>query len=381
MTNQRVLFVDDEQNILQSIRRILRKECEVHTAESGDEALQLLENSDPFAAIVSDMRMPGMNGVQLLSQVKDRWPDTVRMMLTGNADQQTAVDAVNHGDIFRFMNKPCEAGPLSQAVSAALRQHQLITAERDLLENTLRGSITALAEVLSLTNPEVFGRTTRYKRLMNRLATVMGLEELWQLESIALLSQLGCVTIPEDLVKRKTGGHPLKADEWQEFAVHANVGADLLGTIPRMDDIAESIRYQERGFDGSGHPKDGPSGEAIPLGARLMKVILDFDAFESSGASRADAFSRLQQQKEYYDPSILEALESLLDRTPSGTPGMTPVSGLTDRMIIAEDIRTTDDVLLVTKGQEASLSVRRHLQGFSARGLINDQVLVYPSAQ
>ncbi|MDH3748454.1 MAG: response regulator [Gammaproteobacteria bacterium] len=106
--SNKILFVDDEPNVLQSIRRSLRKQFDLDTAEGGEEALRMLKANGTYAVIVSDMRMPGMNGVELLSQARKDSPDTVRMMLTGNADQQTAVDAVNHGDIFRFLNKPCE---------------------------------------------------------------------------------------------------------------------------------------------------------------------------------------------------------------------------------------------------------------------------------
>lgn len=374
--NEKVLFVDDEPNVLQSIRRGLRKQFDVHTAEGGDAAMQLLREKDDFAVIVSDMRMPGMNGVELLSQVKQLWPDTVRMMLTGNADQETAVDAVNHGDIFRFLNKPCENVALGEAVKDAIRQHTLITAERDLLENTLRGSIKALAEVLSLTNPEVFGRTTRHKHLMSRLASTMKLADIWQLESVALMSHLGCVTVAEELVKRKAGGFQLSAEDMQEFVTHARVGADLLAAIPRMDVIAESVRYQERNFDGTGYPEDGPSGADIPLGARLMRVILDFDAFESSGESGADALNRLRQQQGHYDPAILTALESLLGEAGTEAPVLTSIGSLTDVMILAADVRTSTDVLLVAKGQEATSSVRRHLQNFLSQGLISNEVLV-----
>lgn len=376
--NEKVLFVDDEPNVLQSIQRGLRKQFDVHTAEGGEAAIELLRNGDQFAVIVSDMRMPGMNGVELLSEAKKLCPDTVRMMLTGNADQQTAVDAVNHGDIFRFLNKPCENSLLGGAVKDAMRQHALITVERDLLENTLRGSIKALAEVLSLTNPEVFGRTTRHKQLMHRLATAMDLPDIWQLESVAMLSQMGCVTVEEDLVKRKAGGSLLTPEELREFAAHATIGADLLAAIPRMDCIAESVRFQERNFDGSGYPAGGPSGEDIPIGARLMRVILDFDAFLTSGDCSDEALGRLRAQQGRYDPGIVDTLESLLHKVSSKPPVSVRVGSLTDKMTLAEDVRTSADVLLVAKGQEATSSVRCHLANFLAQGLIAEEILVYP---
>lgn len=375
--NTKVLFVDDEPNVLQSIRRNLRKRLDVDTAESGAEALEKMGANGNYAVLVSDMRMPGMTGVELLAKAREEWPDTVRMMLTGNADQETAVAAVNHGDIFRFLNKPCDPALLEHAVVDAIRQHQLITAERDLLENTLRGSIKALSDVLSITNPDIFGHTTRYKRLMARLVEAMRLPNAWELESAALLSPLGCVSIPHDLVTRKISGHPLPDDELEEFAAHAQIGADLLGAIPRMDAIAESIRYQERGFDGSGYPRSGPAGTEIPLGARLLKVILDFDAFEASGSGSQEALGRLKAAHQLYDPEILAAFEAMLKVVSAGPTELVAINRLTDNMVIADDVRTKKGVLLIAKGQEATFSVRRHLQNYADSEQIPPEVLAY----
>ncbi len=373
---KKVLFVDDEPNVLQSIRRSLRKEFDIDTAEGGEEALGKLCANGCYAVIVSDMRMPGMNGVEFLSQAKQQFPDAVRMMLTGNADQQTAVDAVNHGDIFRFMNKPCAPEELASAVRSGLRQHELITAERELLEETLRGSIDALASVLSLSNPEVFGSTCRYKNRVQKLAERLGLDDVWLYESAAMLCKMGCVAISEDLVRRKVGGHKLADDEYAEFAEHAAIGADLVKNIPRMENVAEAIRYQEKSFDGSGFPKDSVKGESIPLGARLLKVVLDFDAIEASGARIEDALERLKARQVRYDPKVLAAFEQSMQQ--DLTLGTVSVSlmKLDDSMILAEDLTTADGLLLIAKGQETTLSVRRHLQKFRDKGLIGGAVVV-----
>ncbi len=373
---KKVLFVDDEPNVLQSIRRSLRKEFDIDTAEGGEEALGKLNANGGYAVIVSDMRMPGMNGVEFLSQAKAQFPDSVRMMLTGNADQQTAVDAVNHGDIFRFMNKPCAPDELASAVRSGLRQHELITAERELLEQTLRGSIDALASVLSLSNPEVFGSTCRYKNRVQQLAETLGLDDVWQYESAAMLCKMGCVAIPEDLVRRKVGGHKLADDEYAEFAEHASIGADLVKNIPRMENVAEAIRYQEKNFDGSGYPKDGVKGDSIPLGARLLKVVLDFDAIESSGAQIEEALERLKSHAVRYDPKVLAAFEQSLQKDLTLQTATVSIMKLDDSMILAEDLKTADDILLIAKGQETTLSVRRHLQNYRDKGLIGNEVIV-----
>ncbi|MBT8434538.1 MAG: response regulator [Gammaproteobacteria bacterium] len=377
---EKILFVDDEPNVLQSIRRTLRSKFDVDTAEGGEEALGKLTANGTYAVIVSDMRMPGMNGVELLSQAKQQSPDTVRMMLTGNADQQTAVDAVNHGDIFRFLNKPCESEELSGAITSGIRQHRLITAERDLLENTLQGSIKALTDVLALTNPDVFGRNTRFKHRLRQITDEMGITDTWQLEDVAMLSLIGSMAIREDLLKRKLHGESLSFDELAEFALHAKVGADLLMAIPRMEDIAQSIRYQEKNFDGSGHPRDDVKGGDIPLGARLIKIILDFDAFESSGDSEQAAIGKLKAQAQFYDPAVLSAFENTFKQDSPLVVKPVPISQLTDGMLLADDVVTASEVLLVAKGQDTTQSVRRHLQNYQANDQIGDTVNVWCEA-
>ncbi|MBT8065897.1 MAG: response regulator [Gammaproteobacteria bacterium] len=374
--SKKVLFVDDEPNVLQSIKRNLRKGFDVDTAGGGEEALQKLASNDEYAVVVSDMRMPGMDGVEFLSKAKQQCPDTVRMMLTGNADQQTAVDAVNKGDVFRFLNKPCDAAALASAVTVGLRQYELITAEKHLLENTLRGSIKALADILALTNPELFGRTTRFKTKLAKIAEAMGLDHTWQFESAALLSQLGCVTLPAELVRRQSTGEPLAAEQLAEFSAHAKVGADLLSTIPRMEDVAQYIRYQGKNFDGTGFPEDNVKGEEIPLGARLLKVVIDFDAAESSGLSAGDAAQRLLQSPSKYDPAVIAALEKSVAQSSGLKTATVAINELTDSMVIAADVLTFDNVLLIAKGQETTLSTRRHLQSYKANGQIGDSVNV-----
>ena len=373
---RKVLFVDDEPNVLQSIRRSLRKSFDVDTAEGGQEALDKMAANGSYAVIVSDMRMPGMNGVEFLSEAKKRAPDSVRMMLTGNADQQTAVDAVNHGDIFRFLNKPCGPEDLASALQSGIRQHELITAEKELLEQTLRGSIDALANVLALSNPEVFGSTSRSKNRIHKIVEHMKLEDNWIFESAAMLCKIGCIAVSEDLVRRKVTGHKLDAEEYAEFAEHASIGAKLVTTIPRMDEVARAIQYQEKCFDGSGYPKDSVRGEDIPLGGRMLKVVIDYDALEASGAQMADAIERLKSKPERYDPQVLAAFEASMQVDEGLVVSTVSIMQLDDSMVVAEDLKTAEGVLLIAKGQETTLSVRRHLQKYRDKGLIGKDIIV-----
>src|SRR5262249_7877425 len=127
-----------------------------------------------FAVVISDMRMPGMNGAELLGRVRTIAPDSIRMVLTGETDISSAMKAVNDGAIFRFLMKPCSEPVLRGAIEAGLRQYELQNVERNLLENTLNGSIKVLAEVLSLVNPAAFGRSMRVRRYVRHVTTTLG---------------------------------------------------------------------------------------------------------------------------------------------------------------------------------------------------------------
>jgi DNA-binding NtrC family response regulator len=132
--SEKILLVDDDRYILDGYRRSLRSEFSMETAQSGQEALGLLEDKTAYAVVISDMRMPGMDGIELLKRVKKASPDTVRIMLTGNADVQTAIEAINEGSIFRFLIKPCSKETMARTITAALVQYRLVIAEKQLLE-------------------------------------------------------------------------------------------------------------------------------------------------------------------------------------------------------------------------------------------------------
>src|SRR5579872_3708327 len=196
MTKQ-ILCVDDEINVLQAFERQFHRRFELFTAQGPERGLEQLEKSGPFAAVVSDLRMPGMDGIEFLRRVREQWPDTVRIMLTGQADMNASIAAVNQGNIFQFLTKPCPADMLGRALETAIEQHRLITSERELLEQTLRGSIGVMSEILSLVHPVAFSRASRVRRYVLHLVKQLKLENGWQYELAAMLSQIGCVAVPQ----------------------------------------------------------------------------------------------------------------------------------------------------------------------------------------
>ena len=181
--NNKILCVDDDSNILQGYKRTLRKDYEIFIAEGGEQGLSTIEKDGPFAVVVSDMRMPGMDGVQFLSRVKTVAPDTIKIMLTGNSDQQTAMDAVNEGSIFRFLTKPCPPEVLAKTLDNGLEQYRLATTEKDLLEQTLNKSLQVLVDILAMINPTAFNRSTRVKKLAREIADKLKIKNFgkWKL--------------------------------------------------------------------------------------------------------------------------------------------------------------------------------------------------------
>ncbi len=158
--NNNVLFVDDDENILDAYKRQLRQQFHIDTAQGGEQGLKTVNSRGPYAVIVSDLRMPGMDGIQFLSRVKEISPDSVRMMLTGYGDLQTAIEAVNESNIFRFLTKPCKKDVLTTAIDAGIEQYRLIGSEKELLEKTLK-----LAESLKKKKRNLQKKNSQLKRL------------------------------------------------------------------------------------------------------------------------------------------------------------------------------------------------------------------------
>jgi response regulator RpfG family c-di-GMP phosphodiesterase len=357
----RVLCVDDEPNVLQGFARHLRRQFSVSTAVGGPAGLELLARESPFAVVVSDMRMPGMDGATFLGRVREQAPDTTRVLLTGQADLEAAIAAVNQANIFRFLTKPCAPDVLCTALEAAAEQHRLVTAERVLLEETLRGSIAALTELLALVNPAAFGRATRARRHVSRLADQLGIRERWQVEVGAMLSQLGCVTLPAETAEKLYQGGPL-ADRERAMAGRLPAIADqLLASIPRLDGVRDIVRHQDARFEGDG----AAGGERIPQGARLLKVVLNFDALQAQGLAAGTALDAMRGRTGWYDPAVLEAFAALV-----GAEGGAQVQEMRLRevragMRFAEDVRTRKGVLLIARGQEVTLGLLERIRNFS----------------
>lgn len=375
MSEAKILFVDDEPHVLSAIKRGLRNDFKVVTAEGAKEALGLL-GEHKFSVIVSDCRMPEMDGIELLARVAKTSPLSTRIMLTGNTDQETAVRAVNSGDIFKFLNKPCEVDQLRQVLKQAIRQHELVTAEKELLEKTLKGSILVLADLLGMVKPEAFGRTSRLRRKARELAKHLTGVRVWELDAATLLSQLGCINVAQTTLDKLLSAETLGKEEKAEFEAHPLLGAELIGRIPRMERVSKIILYQNKQFDGKGFPIDDVKGTDIPLEARILHLVLAFDELSAQDWSDAAIVERLAGLGGRFDPEVIAALKKSVDSSGDESVVRALPSELELGMVVQEDVKNSQGVMLLCRGQEVTTAIREHLLKFERMGLLTKRILV-----
>lgn len=363
--SEKILLVDDDSLILAGHMRSLSREFVVETALGAMQALKLVTENGPYAVVVSDMRMPEMSGIQFLSQVKSLSPDTVRVMLTGYADIETALSAINEGSIFRFLTKPCSREIMAKTLTAGLVQYRLITAEKQLLEQTLSSSIQVLTEVLSLVNPAAFGRAERARRYIHHIVTVMNLGNAWQYEVAAMMSQLGCVTLAPETIEAVYKGEKLMPAEQVQYDAHPSVAYGLLSKIPRLEPIAWMIEHQDRPVR-----KEDNQETEVRTGAEILRLVLAYERMIHKGTSRTEAAHLLARQNANFSPKFFDALVTLDPNADEGVTRKCSIEDLAPGMIMQEEVRTTDGGLLVSKGQEVTPTVIFKLKNVHARRAI-----------
>lgn len=340
----KILFVDDDDKILSMLRRNLSHRYDVETAVTPAEALAVVRQGG-VAVVVADLRMPGVNGFELLARVSEVAPMTVKIMLTGHADLDAAIAGVNEGQLFRFLTKPCPTATLIKSLDAALEQYRLVTAEKELLRGTLQGCIKVLTEILGQVNPEAFGRSERIKRHVRMMVTKLGLKEPWKHELAAMLSQIGCIFIPEEIVRKNRCLTGLSPEELQIYNMHPTVGAQLLSSIPRLEEVREIIAHQEDSL------AENPS---LSRGARLLKICLDFDSLEGCLGGKLDAIAEMKHREGVYDRHILEVFEAYALADTGVKPQDIRLIELKEGMILGEDLMSEAGELLLAKGLEVN---------------------------
>jgi len=367
---EKILFVDDDPMLLAGIRRQLRNEFDIDCAEGGRAGLDMMKTGAHYAAIVADMRMPGMDGVEFLSSIAEKYPDPTRIMLTGNNDQETAVKAVNEGHVFRFLNKPCSIDELRETLTAAVERHRMRCLERDLMERTLAGSVKVLLDVMEVTNPIAFGRVCGLRQIAEKAAEALGATNNWEIKIATLLSSVGWISVPDDIIHKVALRQKLTVDEKAIVERHVDVAYDLLKGVPRMGGVASTIRYQEKNFDGTGYPNTPIAGEKIPLGSRILKVLNAVTPMGANMRPDPELCRRLSMDGDDYDPAVVLVVQDILDNEAVNRAAdqievlELDASRLMPGDILETDLCASDGTLLLSAGHQLThlhiTKLRRH---------------------
>jgi response regulator RpfG family c-di-GMP phosphodiesterase len=364
MSNQellRVLCVDDEARVVEGLVLNLRKDYEVHTALGGDEALKVLKQIGGAAVVVSDMRMPHMDGALLLHTVMSFYPDTTRILLTGEPGRDAAVAAVNKARIFRFLTKPCPPDQLRAAVEAGVMQYRLIKAERSILKETLLGCIKALIDVLAISSPIAFGRASRIKRLSIEFADALNCTDYWQLEAAAMLSQIGYLSLPPQLVEKLYNGERITPEEKILASGVPDVAMSLLENIPRLDPVIEILAALSWTDEQITRLGDGTAG----MGTRILGLVLEYDGLVTQGHSVDVAVQTLRLRAARFGADLIEEFATHIGAGSGKTEAReVALRTVHPGMVIMQDVRTHMGTLLVARGFEVSSTFLERIRNF-----------------
>jgi response regulator RpfG family c-di-GMP phosphodiesterase len=353
-----VLFVDDEPNLLSSLRRQLGREFHVLTANGGAEALDLLECTPSVAVVVSDMRMPGMSGVDLMHAVRQRHPRVVRMMLSGQADLDSTIAAVNDGHIFRFVTKPATAELLRKNLHAALEQYRLVASRADLLERTLEGLVHTLNDMLGMSNPVARQRALRVSQYVTAMAHAMKFTMPWELRLAALLSQVGCAALPPNIFEKVYRSEPLSPVEQAQYQAHPRLAAAMISRIPQLGAVAEIIARQQD-LDRDTLPADESTWDDRTRSVVILAAATLLDESMAAGDGPQEARQRLAALMPWLPPAVMAALEQIHCYSDGMAVHYVTRSALTPGMVVDEDVLSDTGELILSRGEEIT---RAHME-------------------
>lgn len=362
---EKILLVDDDENILHGYKRQLRKLFTIETAGSGVEGLKRVLEKGPFAVIVSDFRMPEMDGIQFFTEAKVHAPDSVRIMLSGNADLRMCIEAVNEGNIFRFLTKPCPPEVLTKTLEAGVEHHRLLVVEKELLRDTFSGTVGLLTDVLGLMNPTAFSRASRIRPYVRHVAAELNADYFWHYDMAAALSQIGQVALPPYVLDRMSTGRPLNGMHRSVLARHPAIGCELLANIPRLELVAQMVLGQDNAPRGSVVPTNVETDkQAIAFGSLLLKLALDLDGIMEQGNTFILALKELLSLYGPDHPMVVTLMsfeKGVVDRVVMEIKA----SGLAAGMVAAQDIVTNSGHVVVAKGKNITDPVLHHLQTYA----------------
>ena len=360
MISDRILLVDDDQSLLNTLERNLGFTFPISIAESAADALKMIqEDAEGFAVVLADMRMPGMDGIELIQEARRSSPETVYMMLTGNQDLATATRAVNDGQVFRFLVKPCEVIEIKTAIQNASDHYRLVMSEKELLHKTFVGSVGLLTEIIDSMQTTV-ADSDQISAMVNLLATELALSANWQRQLASKLCLVGLAMMPDSKAEilRRAPTHSIEhRDVFQELS---DIAAKMIERIPRLSGVADILRLLTEG--------DGfvPNGEDSPqVSATLVRIAFYWEILSKNGVPPSTAVAEIQRVLPSLPAKLTQALPTQVLSTENDTVVEIPASELVEGMVLVEDVVGETGALMVSKGRRLTRPVVAKLQQYS----------------
>jgi response regulator RpfG family c-di-GMP phosphodiesterase len=382
MSNPQVLVVEDEGIIAADIQdRLVSLGYDVPaTAASGEEALLKIPQYSPDVVLMDIVLQGQMDGVEAAAEIRQRFEIPV-VFLTAHADESTLKRA-KITEPFAYIIKPFEERELHTALEMALHRHKmererakLQQNDHEQLEKVLEATIKVLTKVLSVAEPQSYELGQKAKDYMKLCADALKLPDSWDLEAAAVLCRIGYITLPAILIQKMRAGMALTPSEKEIFQRLPEHGRNLLANFPRLENVARMIYYQGKNFNGTGFPMDSLGGVNIPLGSRILKVLLDVLQHESEGSSKAKAFGELAKTTGLYDPKLLEELSTALASGPKKGRQIL-LKDLCVGQILVEPIETNDGTLVLNAGNTISPWMLKKLNNFVQVSGIREPIYV-----
>lgn len=318
MDKYKVLIVDDEPDNLALLYRTLRSKYDIAKSTSPILALEMLKH-EHFHCILSDHKMPEMDGVEFLKRTQEMSPDTMRLLVTAYTDAGILIDAINYAKIYRYIKKPYNPDELMLIVENALEYWQL-KSDNGALVNDLKelfaGTITAIVEALDAKDSYTLGRSRRVTFYAVKMAKALHLSETTtgKIELAGLLHDIGMIGVSDDILAKV---EKLTQDEYDEIKKHVHHSVRILDDIKQLSDVVEIIKYHHEFYDGTGYPY-GLKGDDIPIGSRIIAVADAFDSMVTPKVYRqqvvpSEALAKIKALSgKQFDPIVIEQFEQIL---------------------------------------------------------------------
>lgn len=346
-----ILFVDNDDSLLEGLPSS-RHYSFVHVSSYG-KAFSVLKAEADCRVVMAGLALGEEDGITFLNLVRKKYPKIVRMALVSDDGCARMQEALNKGRVFQFVNKPCSPVEVERYIAKALTRYDKDKKQRQAARMTLLGSVKAMVDILDLVSPEAMGFAKRIRERVLKIGKMLGVPSLWRLELAVLLSHVGCVALPSDIMEKMDHGGSLSPEEQQIFGMHPSIAANLLANINQMDPVAAIIEQQHNKL----------SDDQL-LEARIIKVALELDFQERKGKDPIAVLKKMASRKKTFDVRVVKAMLKMLHQSGVHSVRQVNVEELQEGMVLAEDLVNMEGVKLLLRGQAVSKASLIRLQSF-----------------